>query len=369
MIKLILKKSALAYLLVSPLYWPSAKAQTQIITSARQSPSASVCQTIGVTKICIDYSRPAVAGRKIWGELVPYGLTAPGWGTSENAPWRAGANENTVITFSTDVKVGGSNLKAGKYGLFVEVLEGNESRVIFTNNTSSWGAYFYDPKETALVITAKVIDHEHTEWLEYQFTDLSAGAVNIVLNWEKMSFSFPVQVDLIATGLEQVRNDMRNTARFSYIGPLEAADWCLKNDCNHEEALKWVEESISMNKTFGNLSVKSELLIKLGRSAEAEVVMKEALPLGSVFEIHGYGRQLIAEKKPQLALEFFQANAKKHPNTWPVDYGLARGYSALGEYKKALTYLEKAEKNCPDQINLNLIKANEDKLRKNLDIN
>jgi len=360
---------ALAVVFCSPLYLPPCKGQTQIITTPRQSPAASISQTIGVTDVSITYSRPAVNEREVCGALVPYGMTAPGWGTSKAAPWRAGANENTVICFSTDVTVGGKKVSEGCYGLFIEVKEGSDANVILSRNTESWGAYYYDPEETVATIPIKTGEHPFTEWLEYEFRDLGTNSAMAALNWEDRTFPFPIEVDLKETTLAAIRNDMRGTARFSFIGPLEAAQWCLMNDCNYEEALGWADESIAMRKTFSNLSTKASLLQKTGKEAEADKIMEEAMPLASVFEIHAYGRQLIAQGRKEKALEIFQYNAKKNPETWPVNYGLARGYSAMGDYKKALAYLEKAEKSCPDDINRNNIMANKEKLKNNTDIN
>lgn len=355
--------------LCSPLYISRCYSQTQVITTPRQSPHAEVSQTIGLTDIHINYSRPAVRDREVWGQLVPYGMTAPGWGTAETAPWRAGANENTVICFSTDLTVGGDAIQAGCYGLFIEVTEGEEATLLLTSNTTSWGNYFYDPEELVASIPATMTDHAFTEWLEYEFRDLSANSATIAMNWENKTITVPVSVDLNKTVLANIREEMRGTARFSHIGPMEAASWCLQNETNYEEALGWIDESININKTYGNLVTKAGLLSKLGKEEEADKVMEEAMPLAGVFQLHGYGRQLIAQGKPKKALEVFEYNAKQNPNTWPVNYGLARGHSANGDYKKALAYMEKAEKNCPDQINLNYIQANKEKLRKGEDIN
>lgn len=353
----------------SPLYLPKAKCQTQVISTPRQSPSASVSQTLGITEINIRYGRPAVREREVWGQLVPYGMTAPGWGTAETAPWRAGANENTTICFSTDVKVGTQTIDEGCYGLFIEMKENNEANFILSSNTSSWGHYFFDPEEVVATFPAEVGEHAFTEWLEYEFVDLSNNALTVAMNWENRSITFPVSVDLNETVLANIREEMRGTARFSYIGPMEAANWCLMNEVNYEEALGWIDESIAMRQTFTNMRVRSGLLRKLGKEEEADLAMKDAMPLASPFQLHGYGRQLIAQGKAKEALEVFEFNAEKHPNTWPVNYGLARGHSANGDYKKALAYLEKAEENCPDQVNLNYIHVNMDKLKNGEDIN
>lgn len=359
----------LATVFCSPLYLPPCKAQTQIVTTPRSSPAASVSQTIGVTEVTITYSRPAVKGRKVWGGLVPYGMTSPGWGTAEAAPWRAGANENSVICFSTDVTVNGSMLEKGCYAIFIEVKEGTGANILFSNHTESWGVYFFDPSETVLTIPVTTEEHSFTEWLEYEFRDLQPNSAVAALNWENRSFPFTIGVNLEETVLAELRSDLRNTGRFSHQGPLEAAEWCLQNGTNYEEALGWIDESIAMNKNFNNLSTKAALLEKMGKTAEADKVMEEAMPMAGVFQLHSYGRELIAQGRKEKAVEVFQYNAKKHPGQWPVDYGLARGYSALGDYKRALTCLEKAEKQCPDQLNLNNIIANKEKLKKNEDIN
>ncbi len=97
--------------------------------------------------------------------------------------------------------------------------------------------------------------------------------------------------------------------------------------------------------------------------------MKEAMPLANIFELHSYGRQLITEGKLDQAIDVFKANAKLHPNTWPVNYGMARGLSAKGDYSKAAEYLQKAQANCPDDVNREIIKKNIDKLQRKEDIN
>lgn len=97
--------------------------------------------------------------------------------------------------------------------------------------------------------------------------------------------------------------------------------------------------------------------------------MKEAMPLANIFELHGYGRQLITEGKVDQAMDALETNAKLHPNTWPVNYGMARGLSAKGEYAKAAEFLKKAEINCPDDVNREIIKKNIEKLNRKEDIN
>ena len=134
---------------------------------------ASVSERIGITDVTIHYDRPAVKGRegKIWNGLVHVGYKDLGFGTSKAAPWRAGANENTTIAFSTDVKVEGQPLKAGTYGFSIAMGTG-DATLIFSNNNSSWGSFFYDPKEDALKVTVKTVTvNESLERLKYEMMD------------------------------------------------------------------------------------------------------------------------------------------------------------------------------------------------------
>src|SRR5687767_4885014 len=121
-----------------------------ITTPRTPSPAASIKQTIGISTVTVDYSRPKVNGRQIWGTLVPYGWNVQGFGTGNSAPWRAGANENTVIKFSHPVKVEGQDVPAGSYGLFFVINQDNSGEVILSKDYRSWGSFFYDQKQDQL---------------------------------------------------------------------------------------------------------------------------------------------------------------------------------------------------------------------------
>jgi len=150
---------------------------------------------------------------------------------------------------------------------------------------------------------------------------------------------------------------------------MEAANSCVQNNVNLEEALSWAKLASGMDRQYATLRVEADALRALGRREEYQKVMDEALEMGNVFQLHGYGRQLITEGRVDDTMNVFKKNAKLHSNTWPVNYGLAREYSAKGDYKTALKYLVKAEQNCPDDVNLNMIKANKAKLERGEDIN
>ncbi len=159
----------------------------------RASLKASSSQTIGVdTEITITYSRPGVKGRKIWGDLVPWGLE-PGNKYSDNKPfpWRGGANENTTIQFSKDVVVGGSKLPAGKYGMHFIPGE-KEWTVIFSKNAGLWGSYQYNEAEDALRIKVNSKEAPLMEWLTYGFEDLTGTSATAFLHWEKVKITFKI---------------------------------------------------------------------------------------------------------------------------------------------------------------------------------
>jgi hypothetical protein len=161
----------------------------------RSSLKASVKQRLGAeTDITIVYSRPGVKGRKIWGELVPYGM-APGneYSKGNPIPWRAGANENTTIEFNNDVMIEGQKLVAGKYGIHMIPSE-KEWIVMFSKNSSAWGSYSYNQEEDALRVTVMPVKAPHQEWLVYGFEDLAGSSATAYLHWEKMKVSIKVEL-------------------------------------------------------------------------------------------------------------------------------------------------------------------------------
>jgi hypothetical protein len=336
---------------------------------------AAVTERIGLTDVTINYDRPAVKGREgqIWGKLIPEGYTDQGFGTSKSAPWRAGANENTTITFTSDVLVEGKPLPAGKYGFFI-AYAANECTLIFSHNSSSWGSFFYDPKEDALRITVKPVAlNNEVERLRYEFVDQKENAATIALEWEKLSVPFKVEVDYVNQQLETFRHELRNSPGFTYNSYMQAAQFCATRNVNLQEGLTWADAAVSMpgigDKNFNTLSTKAQVLNALNRKDEADAIMKDALPLGKITDVHVYARTLITQKRNKDALDAFQFNYSKHPNEFTTNMGMARGYSAMGDYKKALDYLKKAQVQAPDDLNKSNIASLMPKLEKGQDIN
>lgn len=336
---------------------------------------ASVSERVGLTDVTISYDRPAVKGREgqIWGKLIPEGYTDQGFGASKAAPWRAGANENTTVDFSTDVMVEGKPLPAGKYGFFI-AYGSNDCTLIFSRNSTSWGSFFYDPKEDALRVNVKPVPMDkEVERLRYEFTDQKENAATVALEWEKLSIPFTVQVDYVNQQLESFRRELRNSKGFTWKSNMQAAQFCAQRNTDLQEGLTWADNAINLpfigDKNFQTLSTKAEILALLNRKEEADAVMKEALPLGKEQEVHQYARQLLTQKRTKDAFDTFKLNYDKHPNDFTTNMGMARGYSAMGDYKKALDFLKKAQAQAPDNVNKTNIAQMMPKLEQGKDIN
>jgi tetratricopeptide (TPR) repeat protein len=313
---------------------------------------------------------------KIWGQLVPYGMNDLGFGLRTPAPWRAGANENTVFEFSHDVLIQGKPLKAGRYGFHIIVEEEGPWTLIFSNNSTAWGSFFYQENENALRVQAIPGQSEYHEWLTYEFTDRRPDRCTVALKWEDIQLPFTIEVQNIKNVyVENLRKQLQSMSGFNYQGWMQAAQYCLQNDVNLEEALAWAENAVSLpfigQRNFSTLQTKGSILEKLGRKTEAQAVMEEAIkdPSAQAFQIHQYGRQLIADGQKEKALEIFQYNHERFKGAWPTEVGLARGYSAVGEYEKAAKHAQIAAEQAPDDLNRNSMKNAIEKLKKKEDIN
>lgn len=320
----------------------------------------TTCMTgrrLGVTYIEIHYNAPGVKGRdgKIYGtNVVPFGYTVLGFGSDMPSPWRAGADECTVMSFSTDVTINGKKLPAGKYAFFIDV-QPDTSVLIFNKNTEEWGSYFYRKELDVLHVPA--VQEKNLpvmqERLVYNFSDQTDSTVDINLEWERWRFPIHVQIDRKATILEDIRRQMSGAIGFDPASLEAAAQWCADNDINYEEALTWINSAtnpqLGGRTTFNGLSTKSRLLQKMGKEKEAADMMNQAIENASAIELHSYGRQLLSENKLTEAMAVFQKNYDKNKGAWPTNAGMMRIYSAMGDYQKALQYAKAALPQSPDE--------------------
>ncbi len=312
-----------------------------------------VCLTgrkVGVTQIEIHYSAPGVKGRegKIYGtNIVPFGYEVLGYGSTVASPWRAGADECTTMSFSTDVNINGKTLPAGKYAFFIEV-HADSSELIFNKNTKEWGSYFY--RKELDVLHAPTVQQKNLpelqERLVYEFSNQTDSSIDINLKWERWSFPIHVSVDRKRTVLENIREQMSGAIGFDPASLEAAAQWCVANDTSYTEALNWINTATDPNlggrNSFNALSTKASILRKLDKNEEADSIMKTAVANATPLELHFYGRQLMNEHKLQEALDVFRQNYTKQKGAWPTNVGMMRVYSAMGDYKKALEHARAA---------------------------
>lgn len=234
----------------------------QEIKTPRPSPDAKVMQMVGVTEVSIDYSSPGVKGREIWGNLVPY-----------DEVWRTGANEVTSITFSDPVKVNGTELPAGTYG--IHTIPGElEWEIIFSKDTKVDGSSNYDPEKDALRIKVKPEDHHFMERMTFMFTDATDNSVNVNLMWDKLKVPFKVETNTNDLFLSHARNEL------SWAAGFQAAQYCLTANINLEQALDWIEASCLINEVYWNTRVKAQIQNKLGMRDDAIATMEKAIELG-----------------------------------------------------------------------------------------
>lgn len=337
---------------------------------------AIVSEEVGLTQVTITYHRPAVKGRegKIWGGLVHKGFVDQGFGNGKPTPWRAGANENTIIEFDNDVKVEGQTLLRGKYGFFI-AYDPLESTIIFSKRSDAWGSFFYDEKEDVLRVKVKPQPIERSvEYLKFEFSNQTPNSAVIALAWEKLSIPFKVEVDYLKQQFDAFVAESQNPRGFTSQGLNIAASWSLQNDYQLEKGLEWATLATRPNfpgdpTSFPALSTKAAILDKLGKSEEAAAVLKSGLPFGTVGQLQQFARQLLTAKKPQAALEVFQFSFNKNPNQFQVLVGMARGLSANSDYAKALEFAIKALPLAPNDASKQAVQAMIEKLKAGKDIN
>jgi len=313
-------------------------AQSFVLDLPRPSQHAVVTQRIGVTDITISYHRPLVNGRKVWGGLVPYGQ-----------PWRAGANENTTITFTTPVSVEGQTLAAGTYGLHMIPNE-NQWVVAFSKMNTAWGSFSYNQAEDALRVTVKPATSDFHDALTYDFDDLKADSAVVTLRWERLAVPVKVSVNVHEAVEESLQKQLRGISQYTWEAWDDAANYWLGEKTNYDEALKDAGESIRVEERYDNLMTKSRVLDAMGRTDEATTARNQALAKASVDQLYAYALQLQGQGKQEEAFAVYKSLAKKYPDHWRAHAAMARVYSGQGDFENALKEANAALPGAPEGI-------------------
>lgn len=245
-----MKRKSLVYALVlATLTVLPALAQVEL---PRVSPKASVMQQVGLTTVTVQYNRPSMRGREIFGGLVPWGEV-----------WRTGANEATTIEFSDDVTIDGQKLARGLYSL--HTIPGQDQwTLIFNSEAKQWGSYNYDQAKDALRVAVKPrqAPHEH-ETLTIAFPKVTMSSAEAVIAWAGVMVPFTIGVDTNAKVIASVNSAL------DWRTPYQAANWAYQNEVATPDAMKWIDRSISAQETWQNLSLKARMLAAAGNRKEA----------------------------------------------------------------------------------------------------
>ncbi|HEY3055794.1 MAG TPA: DUF2911 domain-containing protein [Thermoanaerobaculia bacterium] len=298
------------------------------------SPAATVGQTVAVTDIAISYHRPAVNKRKIWGGLVPYGVL-----------WRAGANENTTISFSTPVKVEGQPIPAGTYGLFM-IPSSSQWTVVLSKFTGDWGTYNYDPSEDAAraTVTPQTMN-DNQERMVFTFDDLTDSSVTASLRWEKLRVPVKIEVDVPATVRASIRNELRSGKHWNSDAYAAAARWELRQG-NVDTALQYADRALELRTTGSGLRAKAAVLEKKGDAkgaAELRDRAKQIANEGETLQNTAFG--FLNDKKYDEAISYLNTYIGAHSNgnlLWLAYAVLGQAYAQKGDQAKAQAAFDKA---------------------------
>jgi len=283
--------------------WGHAFAQTPplAIKPLRPSQKATVMQTVGVTDITITYSRPPVNKRTIFADAPPemealhkgeatldnQNERKPGWPiVPYNHVWRAGANEATLFQVTDDVLINGQPLKAGSYSMHT-IPGKDEWTIIFNNDPGQWGSFSYDAAKDALRVKTKPqAAGDNQEWLVYTFDPVTDNSATVNLRWEKVRVPFTVEVKDVKAAWRKHADEMIAANPTAGQLPAQVAQTLYARFKDYEQALNYVEQSIKVKETFGNLSLKSNILWDMGKKDEAKTVADAAIAKGKADKVN-----------------------------------------------------------------------------------
>jgi len=305
------------------------------LETPRTSQGASVMQRVGITDITVTYHRPGVKGREIWGGLLPYGEV-----------WRAGANEVTTISFSDEVKVGGHPLAAGTYGLHIIPKIGSWT-IIFSNNSGSWGTN-YDEKDDTLRIEVTPLAADSTEWMMFDFADLSDTSATLELRWVKLRAPIRIDVATADIVLGRARKAFIEGAdTTNWLMLREAADYAMKKGLLPQEARTWIDRSIKAHPDFRSSCLKSDILAASGDRNAATRLLNDAIAVATEKQVTSYSRILLRDKRPNRAIRILEKFVTLKGAPWAAVKALGDAHAAAGDRDTALRVYGAAMKKAP----------------------
>lgn len=249
------------------------------IANAQELPQASplgeVEQVVGLTSVDVEYSRPSVKDRVIFGDMLPF-----------DKLWRTGANKNTTIEFSGPVKFGGVEVDAGKYSMFT--VPGKSSWVVHLNkNTEQWGEGDFKEEECVASVKVPVTTGEFTETLTFSFDNVVNDNADLVLRWEKVKVAIPINADATKQALANItaamaKGDMKGG------GYSSSARFCLDRNVMTKDALGWAEKGVEMDKKYWNLHTLARAQAANGLTKQAVATAEESMKMAQEAKNEAY---------------------------------------------------------------------------------
>lgn len=321
------------------------------------SPFSTVEQKVGLTDVSIEYSRPSVKGRTIFGELVPFG-----------AYWRTGANAVSTIEFSKAVAIAGTEVPAGKYSFFSKP------------GQNSWEMYLYkdltffpnqDPDPEQIAVKTTVTPKKSSDLREtfsVSLENIRPASADLHISWEYTSVSLPISFGTAKEVQASIESTLAGPSTQDYTA---AINYTINSNGDLTQALKWADMAVAKEANFQSVMAKLNVLNAMEKAGDAKNYALEIAdsPKLNAIDLHQIARTFMGWGDKETAYSIFSTNAKRHPDTWPVNVGLARMYSAQGKYKKAIQHAEKALNNSPNEPNTQALKAAIERLKKGEDIN
>jgi tetratricopeptide (TPR) repeat protein len=260
-------------------------ADSQTIKTPAPSPTQSVKQDFGISTIELNYSRPGMKGRKIFGDLVPYGKV-----------WRTGANSATRLKFSDDVSIGGQLLKAGEYALYTVPNE-KEWEIIINKGSANWGTDYKQEDDIFRVKATPVKLDQPVESFTMQFANVKSGSADLQIMWDKTLVSVPITSDIDKKVMAQIDAAMNKDSRPYY----QAAMYYLETGKDLNQALTWFDKAIEQNPTaYWVYHQKANALAKMGKKSEAKTTAQKSMDLAKTAKNDDYvklNEKLIADLK------------------------------------------------------------------------
>ena len=313
-----------------------AQAGGPVLVAPKESPRATVSQTVGLTTISLSYDRPAVKGRKIWGGLVPM-----------DSVWRAGANENTVLAVTSPVRVGTTTLSAGHYGLHM-IPTSSTWTLILSRESNAWGSFSYRPSEDAARVTVTTRPADYIDRLQYTMDEPTDSSVTVTLHWEKLAVSIPVTVATNDVVSDSIQQQLRGLPRFWPQIWAEAGRWALMHNTRLDLAAAWADSAVQLAPTFANMRLQAAVMERQGNAAGAAALRDRSMAAATEADVNAVGYQLLGQGKTDEAIALFRKNVRDYPKSWNVYDSLGEALARQGDKKEALTLYQKALELAPE---------------------